>query len=563
MKLKYLLLILLFVSTLEHQAQINSHIIIPQAVRIDTDLTANKSIYSVVNFNSPTYTIQNQTITNGSNTVANGLLAYDTAILKFNSNFVLQDYWHFGGLSTDVVDVVHEDENNNVYAVLLSNGSLTINNVIYNVSVSGQQTLIIKMNSTGQVVWVKKVDQTLGNTKIKTYNNELFIAGQYNGKSLKIENTTVSGNQVHPQLAETFLAKFNATNGSLQWLKTSETTVGANENNMGTHCVDLELDQNGNAVLIANLFSPAVKFGTTNVPFVTNNAVSNNAVTVIAKYSNAGNVSWAKAPTVMNNRLLLAADLDIDATGNIYVSANATGGVNYWGTAVNPSFTTTGMYGHLFKLNASGNFQWVKANTNIQGGLKIYGIKCVQNDVIVTYRALNSQIIDNQAINISQTSSILGVFGNNGTLKNYKLHVPDNSDPNRFSITNILHYSSAGYILSGNQSADIILDNSYSMPIPNPAIFNNIFIIRSGEFASAKEIVVDKWKLYPNPAKDEIFVEGEELSLKYKIYDLSGRIVDENSLRNSKINISNLSNGIYVVELANDEFMQRVKIIKE
>ena len=191
MKLKYLLLILLFVSTLEHQAQINSHIIIPQAVRIDTDLTANKSIYSVVNFNSPTYTIQNQTITNGSNTVANGLLAYDSAILKFNSNFVLQDYWHFGGLSTDVVDVVHEDENNNVYAVLLSNGSLTINNVIYNVSVSGQQTLIIKMNSTGQVVWVKKVDQTLGNPKIKTFNNEVFIAGQYNGMSLKIENTTV------------------------------------------------------------------------------------------------------------------------------------------------------------------------------------------------------------------------------------------------------------------------------------------------------------------------------------------------------------------------------------
>jgi len=407
------------------------------------------------------------------------------------------------------------------------------------------------------------VDQILGNVKIKTYNNDVFIAGGYNGNILTIENITVSGNQIHPQLSETFIAKFNATNGSLQWLRSSETTAGTNQNNMGTHFVDLELGQNGNPVLIANLFSPAVKFGTTNVPFVTNNAVSNNAVTVIAKYSNAGNVSWAKAPTVMNNRSLLAGDLDIDGTGNIYVSANATGGVNYWGTSVNPTFTTTGMYGHLFKLNASGNFQWVKANTNIQGGLTIYGIKCVQNDVIVTYRALNSQIIDNQTINISKTSSILGVFGNNGSLKSYKLHVPDNPNPNRFSITNILHYSSAGYILSGNQSADIILDNSYPMPLPNPTNFTNNFIIKSGEFASFKETVVDKWKIYPNPAKDEVFVENEELSLKYKIYDLSGRIVDKNSLRNSKINISNLSNGIYIVELANDEFMQRVKIIKE
>lgn len=563
MKLKYLLLILLFVNTLKHQAQINSHIIIPKAVRIDSDLTTNNSIYSIVNFNTPSYAIQNQTITNVSGMVGNNL-GYDTAILKFNGNFVLQDYWHFGGSGSEGFTVIHEDNNKNVYALLEIQAAITIDNVLYQAPPQSEiHSLIIKFNSNGQIAWIKRINEFLIQPKIKTYNNEIFIAGQYKGMSLTIENTTVSGNQVHPQLSETFLAKFNATNGSLQWLRTSETTVGVNENNMGTHCVDLELDQNGNAVLIANLFSPAVKFGTTNVSFVTNNTVSNNAVTVIAKYSNAGNVSWAKAPTVMNNRLLFAEDLDIDGTGNIYVSANATGGVNYWGTSVNPSFTTTGMYGHLFKLNASGSFQWAKANTNIQGGLKIYGIKCVQNDVVATYRALNSQIIDNQTINISNTSAILGVFGSNGTLKSYKLHVPDNPDPNRFSITNILHYSSAGYILSGNQSADIILDNSYPMPLPNPTNFTNNFIIKSGEFASSKEIVVDKWKLYPNPAKDEFFVQGEAVSLKYKIYDLSGRIVDENLLNNSRINVSNLSNGIYVVELANDEFMQRVKIIKE
>src|SRR5690606_35858099 len=159
----------------------------------------------------------------------------------------------------------------------------------------------------------------------------------------------------------------------------------------------------------ASLFSPSTRFDSVNVFFGTSNAVTNNAVTVIAKYTNTGNVSWAKAPTVNNNRLLLAEDLDIDGTGNIYISANATGGVNYWGTAVNPTFTTMGMYGHLFKLNASGSFQWAKANTNILGGLTIYGIKCVQNDVIVMYRALNSQIIDNQSINIPSTSAMIGV----------------------------------------------------------------------------------------------------------------------------------------------------------
>ncbi len=562
MKHYYLLLIIIFINSFQMRAQIHSHITIPQSSIINTDLTTNNSIYSIVNFNSPTYTIQNQTFTNASGPVGNGL-GHDTAILKFNTNFVLQNYWHFGGARSDYGIVVHEDNNNNLYVALASNGSLTINNVTYTLPASGQQTLIIKIDSTGQVSWVKKVDQSIGALKIKTYNNDVFIGGGYNGGNLKIENTTVSGNQMHPQLSETFVVKLNATNGALQWLKTSVTTSGTNDNMIGVQFVDMELDSSGNPVIIASLFSPSTRFDSVNVFFGTSNAVTNNAVTVIAKYTNTGNVSWAKAPTVNNNRLLLAEDLDIDGTGNIYISANATGGVNYWGTAVNPTFTTMGMYGHLFKLNASGSFQWAKANTNILGGLTIYGIKCVQNDVIVMYRALNSQIIDNQSINIPSTSAMIGVFGNNGTLKSYNLHVPSNPDPNRFFISNILHYNSAGFILSGHQSDNIILDNSYSMPLPDPTNFNNKFIIKSGEFLSTKEIVVDKWKVYPNPAKDEIFVEGEAVSLKYKIYDLSGRIVDENLLNNSRINVSNLSNGIYVVELTNDEFIQKIKIIKE
>jgi len=51
----------------------------------------------------------------------------------------LQNHWHFGGIGTDVGAVVHEDDNDNLYIALISNGSLTINNFTYNLPASGQQ----------------------------------------------------------------------------------------------------------------------------------------------------------------------------------------------------------------------------------------------------------------------------------------------------------------------------------------------------------------------------------------------------------------------------------------
>ncbi|MEM7039482.1 MAG: T9SS type A sorting domain-containing protein, partial [Bacteroidota bacterium] len=54
--------------------------------------------------------------------------------------------------------------------------------------------------------------------------------------------------------------------------------------------------------------------------------------------------------------------------------------------------------------------------------------------------------------------------------------------------------------------------------------------------------------LFPNPASDQIQVEGDDLS-HLRIMDLSGRIVMEKTLTQSKIDISMLPAGTYIYEV--------------
>ncbi len=67
---------------------------------------------------------------------------------------------------------------------------------------------------------------------------------------------------------------------------------------------------------------------------------------------------------------------------------------------------------------------------------------------------------------------------------------------------------------------------------------------------------IDKINLYPNPAKDFVFIENNELQLnKVRIYDLKGTLVKQTKLTTSKqkIDISNLVEGQYLFRFETNE----------
>lgn len=87
--------------------------------------------------------------------------------------------------------------------------------------------------------------------------------------------------------------------------------------------------------------------------------------------------------------------------------------------------------------------------------------------------------------------------------------------------------------------------------------FENELIVLSVIDENRENVVI-----YPNPVVDYLFINGFSGSINYQIYSQLGQIVAEGNLENSnKINLSNLTSGIYFVQLS--ESINPFKIFKQ
>jgi glucose/arabinose dehydrogenase len=72
-------------------------------------------------------------------------------------------------------------------------------------------------------------------------------------------------------------------------------------------------------------------------------------------------------------------------------------------------------------------------------------------------------------------------------------------------------------------------------------------------------------KMYPNPAKDNLTVDtaGADLPLQARIYDLSGKLLHSATIQQDqqRIDISNLSSGLYLTEITSSNGISRQKIV--
>ncbi|MDR0969065.1 MAG: Ig-like domain-containing protein, partial [Lentimicrobiaceae bacterium] len=69
--------------------------------------------------------------------------------------------------------------------------------------------------------------------------------------------------------------------------------------------------------------------------------------------------------------------------------------------------------------------------------------------------------------------------------------------------------------------------------------------------------------IFPNPVKDELFIDSETAIQKVEIYSITGALLLEESNVNEKINVSALPQGLYVVKLYTNEGISSHKLQKE
>ena len=72
-------------------------------------------------------------------------------------------------------------------------------------------------------------------------------------------------------------------------------------------------------------------------------------------------------------------------------------------------------------------------------------------------------------------------------------------------------------------------------------------------FVGLEEATSSALKVYPNPFIDHITVETQESNLRFRIMDVSGRVVKEGTLITNQISLEDLTSGTYMLHLSNGQ----------
>lgn len=97
----------------------------------------------------------------------------------------------------------------------------------------------------------------------------------------------------------------------------------------------------------------------------------------------------------------------------------------------------------------------------------------------------------------------------------------------------------------------------------NSGTIGSVSIIEFNALSIDEIQTAEKFRFYPNPTKNTLFLEARNLDLKsIWIYDATGKLVIKNSILNNKVDVSALQTGIYLVKINNDN-SQTFKIIKK
>lgn len=111
--------------------------------------------------------------------------------------------------------------------------------------------------------------------------------------------------------------------------------------------------------------------------------------------------------------------------------------------------------------------------------------------------------------------------------------------------------------------------DSYEVVYPSGGInASNIVPVTNCEtlYLSNKELLESKISIYPNPVIDNIYIKGIKQKVNVKIFNQLGQVVIQKTInpQNNSINLNNLTNGIYFLNVTNlnNGIIYHSKIIK-
>ena len=459
-------------------------------------------------------------------------------------------------------------------------------------------SFIIKMNGvTGTVIFSKSFLQMDSYSILPVFDsqNNLYVFiepyGQ-TGYNFEFDGILIPRNSFD---ANQLMLKFNSA-GAVIWGKNFYPIASQD---FGASIHDAKFDGE-NIILLGTYFSYNVNedylgLDMVNIPKKYPGAV---AVPFIAKVGTNGNVLWQKALHI-NIGTPLFPNFDLDEQKNIYTYLFVKDKLNY--ENVEYIFDATLGNKIVQKFNSNGNLEYnivADKELNYKSYTDVFGVDQI-NVVSLTKEdhVLNYPIMDNFGSNVyvatfgkldgkylTPEKNYLelesAIITNNpvATDNQFSFNLINNvnwtatSDQSwlNLSFTNLAGKSALN-VISGNGDAKITLTADQN----NSAATRSSNIIISGDDVQAKTIIVTQESflatgnnkismitLYPNPTSDYLKIKSERKINNVQIFDMSGKLLISSKINDSKVDVSKLTNGLYLINLITESGVINSKFIK-
>lgn len=364
-----------------------------------------------------------------------------------------------------------------------------------------------------------------------------------------------------------FLAKYSDS-GDFIWADLTSVSISSYGFNSEWMSYGVCTDNDNSVYITGWCGTDTIFFNSEKTVYVVNNPSLRNVF--LAKYDVNGNAIWAKgASRTITPGITSAIDgYCVKASGNfIYLAGRVSGDSVRFEN--NPVYVVDN-YQDMFitKYDQSGNNIWAKSvgSNSVDWG---YSLAMDSSGDIYLAGITNGGEIH---MNTNPIDTIIG--GDNAMIFKFD---PNGNLLQHKNPMNIEGGQSAGNGIAIDGSDNIFITGSYYGSVSfgpdtlHPySIWEDVFLAKAinGSLVSIEqtESLPEQMKVYPNPANDFIHVAVKEPLYpdnEIRIYNLTGSLVKTKNAYDSKsgINIADLCNGIYLLEVRSGDFYEKQKFI--
>lgn len=432
---------------------------------------------------------------------------------------------------------------------------------VYNLTAGvGGTQYISKLDPAGNFVWAKSFNGTafaasIGHSITVDKDDNIYTTGYFQNGTVDFDPGSGTINLTPAGSSDMFISKIDASGNGI-WAK----NIGGSSAQAMGNCI--KTDGLGNVYTTGNFFDGTIYADA----FLLSNFGPDDVL--IIKSDSLGNVVWAKKMSGADDSR--GYSLAVDSSGNVYTTGLFKITCDFDPGLGVQNMTAVGDYDiFISKLNSLGNYIWVKTigGSSYDSG---QSIALDSDDNVYTTGWFYDTVNFDPGTGIS---NLVATLYNNAFIS--KL---DSSGSfiwaGNIGASSSSFGSNIGYSIALDGLSNVYTTGSFGGTCDfDPGVGTDslsgsgIFVHKMRQsFAGISENLNESnFLIYPNPSNNYINVETNLKDYSLSVFDVMGKLIykEKTPQNKTRINISNFSNGIYFLQLANGDKIISKKFIKE